>query len=1350
MKNRLLKYTFVFVLLFTFMIKSYQAADIVVGSSGVGADVIIPGPKGTPCKTNCIYLSDSKKWWKAAGGGVRYSFVDKNGEMATQFGFKKSYNFKTKTYNNTYYNSNDGDASKKAVLTGSGLNVELGNPSWPTHQDLAAAYNNAVSSHGAFIQSLVGATPQAAPSFKSQNNGWKGYGSYDFQFFKFFKENSDTKSFVANFIALIYAVKESYGETLSDEVAKEIAGKACKDDIDLYIIIEPMMGFALGSYTQDPDGTKKYCEQYKSNHYAYSDCLNKQAGKHGYKYTTTLRVVGTLADLGRMMFNELDGRLDSDIGSSTYRNASEVYLGPGNGYRNKAQVAWINGKSATIYNTQAIPWFGVSQRFDRVLAPGFYYTPDFTTYGYMNYNQFVSTVATGQGMWGLSVAVGSDSCDELECNYVDGVLTSNNPKGSWKELPAGTKFKNLAEFAFAPQSENGLDCCESLKSVLTDGELKGNAEWDAAYKKYCDDSTVCKVIDDRTIQGPGKKQYSEDDYPKSGFKDFGDFVTDKKKRGGLDCCEEIKGKGGKWDEYYNTYCDSCCTENPIPKSDKYDGELNNCCLDNDTSVLQQTNVTDLFCYHNGKQVDDFYPKCNADTYVEKNINEYCDLYCSERIMIKQARPITAVTGRYFSFTEIETDIGKKTTAPYMKAFKRCSVTTEWDSWYAAYKEQVDKLVKSYNEFQRNNAFLDLYKAAKDNVTDVTVVGSRTCTCGSNSDTKPSKTSTYKIYTFPQVKKQYFQLKLDEGKEKSYEALTLVNDGGPYFAEHTQYTNDDYDTAISKATPDSCSGTCTVNGKTESYSGSASYTFNGSSTAPAGSITGSNSTKENFTGVLSAYEQAVTNAKQNFGAAKNQMKHLEELLNQCEGYFSGSSTTLEDGSDITKEDQKIYQLDPKLDFHYTQVVLNENGKKVSDKVKIDFVPINEETNKACEFTGPIIVSDNGALLSKIGYTPKGKGSYVTSDDELKSAAYSSIYSPNGGDSKYYELMMLFKVDTLTKTASSYDEDLLKDMNDAKAYKAQKKFNEFAKYKADCVWIDKGTAITLYPSGLIGQPLNPGGLDEKIENKNITSHDREYAISTRTLQGSYQTNWNLTGVGEKGKFDKYIQEKGTACSMTDKSSFNPSTKEDEWRFTCKIVIRNSTIRTGLCEPSAIVAPVDNKNMEPCDPADYIQPSLKFKIVDSNDLFPNTTKSDKGFTDAKNNTYGYNWVTDEGKEAYDKITADSNAGVLFSPDHLSEVIRLNSQGISLIKQYNSKVKGGYSDFNLTCECEENIASTEPDNKLPEDLRAGCVKCKSKFLEDLQDGKITIDGNSHDIHVWVARKDWTLDKIRTERLGW
>lgn len=1350
--KKIYKYLMVMILAFGAFIGITHADDSEVFSAN---DAMNAGDVSTTtstttrnkCEKDCTYLADSKQWWKSAGGGVRYTVVDKNGDLATNYGFDKSYNYQTKTFKNTYYNDKKGDSSKKAVLTGDGMDLKFGKPDWKTHQSLIQQYNSSVAAHGAFIESLVGAAPdQITYQVTSQENGWKGYGSYDFKFFEFFRKKDDTTKFVAKFIALLYALKESYGETLSDDIAKEIAGKACNEDVDLYIIAEPMLGFAVGSYQKDAKAKEDYCSQYK-NSIAYDECMKSK--KDSYKYSVKLRTVGTLADLGRMMYNDLnDGRLDDDIGSSTFKNAKEVYYGPGNGYANKGQVAWINGKPATVYNTLAIPWFGMTHTFDKTLKDGFYYTYDMSQHSYNSYGAFTSSVKTSQGMWGLTISADSEDCNPQVCDYVDDTLTASNPAGTWKELPAGSKFKNLAEFAFAPREEGGLNCCASLKDKLVNGELKNKPEWKQAYKDYCELNTICTIIDENTITGPNNKIYTKDNYPKSGFEDFGDFVTDTKNRGGLNCCDKIKGKGGKWDEYYDKYCDNndkdCCTENPIPPATTYNGDLHNCCLDDDVSVIQQTNVTDLFCYNNDKQVSDYFPKCNADTYLEKEVNEYCNLYCSERLMIKQPRPITATTGRYFSFPEIETDVGVKTTAPYLRAYKRCSVTTAWDKWHDAYLAKVNDAIAAYNEYQEVHAMYDIYKKAIETKATVKITGTGTCENSCDSKDAESNEGTYYVYTFGT--KTYHKLKLNDSLKNSYSALSLELAGSDV-AKHDPTTVEYGHDAAKEAAKPTCSGSSTCVTYKDGVPHSHQSGFKLSSDSYSYSNGGTRYSEENVENTIKTWEQKSQTANSKFVTARNAMKDLEAKLNQCEGYFSGSSTSLPDGSDITVENQKIYELDPKLDFSYTQVVLNENGKKVSDKVKIDFVPKNEDKKQACDFSGPIIMSEAGDTLKSIGYAPKGKGEYVTSDGELKNAAYSSKYSTTSS-SKYYELMKLFNVATLTKTADTSGENI---QTDAEAYKAQKKFNEFAKYKADCIWIDKGETTTLYPSGLVANTLSTKGLDEKTTYKNYTKHDREYSISTRVLTGTYQTNWNMTGLGEKGKFDKYIQEKGTACSMDSAiSSFNPSSKEDDWRFTCAIKITNYTATTGKCEPSSVVAPVDKKNMEPCDPADVVQPTLTFKIVDGKDLFPNTTKSEAGFTDAKNNTYGYNWVTKEGSEAYDKIVSDANQDALFSPDHLAESIKLDSGSIRLIKLYNSKTSGGYSDFNLVCQCEEELQSTLPDNKLPEEQRAGCTKCKSVFLENLQNGTIMIDGKSETINVWAGKDNLTLDKIRSERLGW
>ena len=76
--------------------------------------------------------------------------------------------------------------------------------------------------------------------------------------------------------------------------------------------------------------------------------------------------------------------------------------------------------------------------------------------------------------------------------------------------------------------------------------------------------------------------------------------------------------------------------------------------------------------------------------------------------------------------------------------------------------------------------------------------------------------------------------------------------------------------------------------------------------------------------------------------------------------------------------------------------------------------------------------------------------------------------------------------------------------------------------------------------------------------------------------------------------------------------------------------------------------------------------------------------------------------------------------------------------IKDYNTqqvdKGRGGYTDFNLTCTCPTEVNPTTP-----------CTKCKSKFVENLANGKIEFDTGSAEVTGWNNPEE-TLGSVRDE----
>ena len=91
-------------------------------------------------------------------------------------------------------------------------------------------------------------------------------------------------------------------------------------------------------------------------------------------------------------------------------------------------------------------------------------------------------------------------------------------------------------------------------------------------------------------------------------------------------------------------------------------------------------------------------------------------------------------------------------------------------------------------------------------------------------------------------------------------------------------------------------------------------------------------------------------------------------------------------------------------------------------------------------------------------------------------------------------------------------------------------------------------------------------------------------------------------------------------------------------------------------------------------------------------------------------------------------------YSNDNLTYSFILTPTDMRNIKNYNKEknADGGYSDFNMKCDCSGS----------------SCVKCKSNFLEELSKGNIIYDNQDHRAAGW-ANAQKSIDAVRQAN-GW
>ena len=92
-----------------------------------------------------------------------------------------------------------------------------------------------------------------------------------------------------------------------------------------------------------------------------------------------------------------------------------------------------------------------------------------------------------------------------------------------------------------------------------------------------------------------------------------------------------------------------------------------------------------------------------------DLNEYCQIYCTERVTVDVPGAITATSGRYFDLTTT----AQGTKSPYVEGFKRCRTVIDYDQWHKDYMTAVEIEIEQYNKFQENRAHELAYNDAID-------------------------------------------------------------------------------------------------------------------------------------------------------------------------------------------------------------------------------------------------------------------------------------------------------------------------------------------------------------------------------------------------------------------------------------------------------------------------------------------------------------------------------------------------------------------------------------------------------------------------------------------------------------
>lgn len=705
---------------------------------------------------------------------------------------------------------------------------------------------------------------------------------------------------------------------------------------------------------------------------------------------------------------------------------------------------------------------------------------------------------------------------------------------------------------------------------------------------------------------------------------------------------------GATSEDYSVYMcdgDQCCDNDHIPPTPTT-VDINNCCEPTGESVISEPLIGDLFCYDKELKIVHFVPKCGAENYKNENsINDYCEFYCTEDVKYKLPGASSAKSGRYFKLATFTGYSGSTITGPSLEGHKRCKLLIHYDQWELDYKATVEEEVKQYNTYQayyalskewdNANGNTDTYSqkytinCSVDSIDPVDVsknlaTGGTTMvrTCDGASGSNDSQDHTRNVTRYHVIGKYYYnqvQSNSDTAEYQTAHSLLkiLASKSNPYpnvkasFNLQEYYLDtSEYQDAVNEANTlatqlGRAKGSISACGQTHYWSCSASI--------------GNEFELAEPTAKSSEAMGTANSALGSYNAATSQAKSLETQLTTCDKYFETASAST------------IYNMDPSMDFSYSQVYLDDYGNmKNSGAIGVDF------ERKGC-------VAEVQSLYA-------ADSSQGTDADQ-----YSGIYL--GGNFNTTDFKSGLTYDESRGSYTSHFDQL---------YEAKKVFTRDVVYHMICEWVDKANDLyTLVPSGAV--------VGYEVE-MNYTRHERQYFTWITALEGQYETKFTLSGVGSDGKFDSYVNS-GTTCSGSTGNA------------TCKFNIYREVTKIGYCNQ---LVPIGST--ESCKKNSLQYQFLDFKVVDTTDLFPSQTGTTAP-VDTNGKSYAYNWFnTETGRQVLAEIQQRGANDQTYAPSNLTYSFKLTSNDMAKIKSYNStrESSGGYGDFNLHCSCSDSAGGT------------------------------------------------------------
>lgn len=806
-------------------------------------------------------------------------------------------------------------------------------------------------------------------------------------------------------------------------------------------------------------------------------------------------------------------------------------------------------------------------------------------------------------------------------------------------------------------------------------------------------------------------------------------------------------------------------------------------------------------YRKKANTDTYLDKTAYGDYRSGALNsDYCSLFCTGEVTIKTPESTQAGSDTYFYFKTVNLD-GITSIAPITKDFESCRVRIRFDRWIKDYLEDFNNEIKEYNNYQRYKKASELYESSEEG--QGKVVYKLVCTehgynisCGEGQNTGigpfnggkyefeytvNANVINYNIKNLNDSNNTYYKVKLDAVDPvkftdiHSYDQLKMAYDttgqivkakyefiankgqsfdaGYKIVADKSKYYSTDlHEVACGNKVIDQYVS-CYIT--TDYYYGDTK--LNGNVFESSDNLT--------LDKKLEMAKDNYENAASNLAVAINKAKDRENSLYVCQNYFGQFA-----GSDYetrSKFDPKLgqYDLEDRTlgDFFYRTVYQDSNGKigdveftrtfeRVCTTEPTVYVP--DPSMYRAEYRNRLTVDTKHDLVSERYSTAFGsnKRKYIdfrctasqeSFEESIKASDAGSINASDYSKVECTQELVIGLLGNANKAADNFKGHL------DTIYEPTALAMTDAGYKTTCYWVD--TTPERYTLGVNGYTVRTSQEEQKANaladyrEGYGTVHFRKAYTQTNTISGTYEVNWTLTNLDNKGILDNYVKNNSRTCSNT----------KDTNGFTCPLELRDTIISIGGCDiviDGEVIA-----DAESCDPKSDKSSrfNVKFKVADPESLFPtcsNLENESQKTACFKQLGYAYNWLIEDEEGRYSVINGNKKVldSITSTPTYeeynKTYSFTLTSTDLKAIRVYNEaqESKGGYEDDDLTCNknCSTNSELTFYRSKYLSDplsdswvnldtllYEDSCRQCVSSFITNIYDNRIGEYKSNHKV---------------------